>query len=200
MIAERRWKHRNFLIKTRRNPKQSPDQKLTTGVFPDFSPLFLQSCTLNVFRTLPVFVRKLAHAGPLLMPNKNKKYIAMSLDTTPSSLLDTSFCDKNQMDNSGLRRRRRTDVYSDHIRTLSEWTPPSLRLVTTLRMTSLNRIISVIFVMLTAASLLHSSRADPDLLRVSSYYFILESVAALVLMKMGCPQYCGVYTGFLSHL
>ena len=88
----------------------------------------------------------------------------MSLDTTPPPL-DTSLCDKIQMDNSGLRRRR--DPHSDNIRTFSEWTP-SLRNVTALRTTPLNRIISVIFVILTAASLLHSSGADPDLLKVSA--------------------------------
>ena len=96
----------------------------------------------------------------------------MSLNTTPPPPLDTSLCDKIQMDNSGLRRRR--DPHSDHIRTLSEWTP-SLRNVAALRTTSLNRIISVIFVILTAASLLHSSGADPDLLKVSAlvYCFIV---------------------------
>ena len=67
------------------------------------------------------------------------------------------------MDSSGLRRR---DPYLDHIRTFDEWTL-SLRNVTTLRNTSLNRIISVIFILLTAASLLHSAKADPDLLKVS---------------------------------
>ena len=86
----------------------------------------------------------------------------MSLDSTLPAVA-TSVCDRIQMDNSGLRRRK--DPHSDHIRTFSEWTP-SLRNVTTLRTTSLNRIISVIFVMLTAASLLHSSGADADLLRV----------------------------------
>ena len=103
--------------------------------------------------------------------SEKKGNIAMPLDTTPPPPLDISVCDKIQMDNSGLRRRR--DPHSDHIRTFSEWTP-SLRNITTLRTTSLNRIISVIFVILTAASLLHSSGADPDLLRVSTVIYSLN--------------------------
>ena len=125
------------MIKTQHNPKQFPDQKPIKHIWSFFFLFslffFYMSCILNVFWTLPVFVKKLAR----LLILRRSYNSAMSLDTTQ---LDAFCCDRIQMDSSGLRQR---DPYLDHIRTFDEWTL-SLRNVTTLRDTSLNRIISVI--------------------------------------------------------